>query len=195
MAQQKSTFWGFQTDHGQNWAYQNAFLTKEECEKIIALGESLSPSSSELIHHVSNTSVRNSKNAWIFPTAETEWLFRRLTDSVLGLNNEYFKFDLFGLAEGLQFTKYEAPDGHYNCHIDKATGQLVRKISVTVQLSNPEEYEGGEVHLLFESTPTVAPKEQGTLVVFPSYMLHEVKPVIKGTRYSLVCWVTGAPFK
>jgi PKHD-type hydroxylase len=195
MTQHKSTFWGFQTDPSQNWAYQNSFLTKEECKKIIDLGESFSPSASELVNHVNNTSVRNSKNAWIFPTAETEWLFRRLTDSVLGLNNQYFKFDLFGLAEGLQFTKYEAPDGHYNSHIDKITGQLIRKISVTIQLSSPEEYEGGEVHLLFESTPTVAPKEQGTLVVFPSYMLHEVKPVTKGTRYSLVCWVTGAPFK
>jgi len=195
MIQQKSTFWAFQIDPSQNWAYQNAFLTKEECEKIINLGESLSPSPSELVNHVNNTSVRNSKNAWIFPTTENEWLFRRFTDSVTSLNNEYFKFDLFGLAEGLQFTKYEAPDGCYHPHIDKSTGQIVRKLSITVQLSSPEEYEGGEVHLTYGHAPAVISKDQGTLVVFPSYVLHEVKPVTKGTRYSLVCWVTGAPFK
>jgi PKHD-type hydroxylase len=195
MTIQQSSTWAFQTDPVQRWAYQSAFLNKEECEKIISLGESLNPAMGSLINNVNNTSIRDSKTSWIFPTAETEWLFRRLTDSIVGLNNEFFKFDLFGLVEALQFTKYEAPDGHYSPHVDSMNGLIVRKISVSIQLSPPEDYEGGEVHLLYASAPLVVPKDQGTLIVFPSYTLHEVKPVTKGTRYSLVCWVTGAPFK
>ena len=71
----------------------------------------------------------------------------------------------------------------------------VRKLSISIQLTNPEEYEGGELYLYNDDKGTLMDKTQGTLILFPSYVLHEVMPVTKGTRNSLVTWVTGKQFK
>jgi PKHD-type hydroxylase len=191
-----STVWSFTPDHVHDCAYQQSLFTKEECTKIITLGESLYPEDAKIVATVkNNTTIRDSKVSWIYPMEETTWIYARLFDSLTYLNNQYFKFDLFGMVEGLQFTKYEAPSGHYGQHIDKLSGGIVRKLSITVQLSDPNDYEGGELNLIYDGDPTVISKEQGYLSVFPSYMLHQVQPVTKGTRYSLVCWVSGPPFK
>jgi PKHD-type hydroxylase len=96
--------------------------------------------------------------------------------------------------EGIQFTKYSAPAGRYGKHVDSWVKGPVRKLSFTLQLSDPQEYEGGELRLYFKDDPEVMPKPQGAITLFPSYVLHEVTPVTKGTRYSLVAWVTGKPF-
>ena len=72
---------------------------------------------------------------------------------------------------------------------------LIRKLSFSLQLSNPKEYKGGDFNLHLSSKKTTLLKEQGTLLVFPSYVLHQVKKVTKGERNSLVGWVTGPPFK
>ena len=188
----------FQLDPVQYWAYQHTIFTKEECEKIIALGESLVPQDAKILtgdQIENNTTIRDSKVAWLHPTEETNWVFSRISNSIISLNDQYFKFDLFGMIEGLQFTKYEAPSGHYGRHVDRLTGGLVRKLSITLQLSAPDDYEGGEVHLIYGNKPVVVSKEQGYLVAFPSYTPHQVQPITKGTRYSLVCWVTGPAFK
>jgi PKHD-type hydroxylase len=71
----------------------------------------------------------------------------------------------------------------------------IRKLSLTIQLSDPFSYNGGELHLFTGNEPTIIPKEQGKLISFPSYVLHEVTPVTKGERYSLVAWITGPQFK
>jgi PKHD-type hydroxylase len=71
----------------------------------------------------------------------------------------------------------------------------VRKLSISIQLTDPNEYEGGELYLYDDDKGTVMDKTQGTLILFPSYVLHEVVPVTKGTRNSLVTWVTGKQFK
>jgi PKHD-type hydroxylase len=124
-----------------------------------------------------------------------DWVFRRVTDITLNLNERFFKFDLFGLNEGFQFTNYEAPSGKYGKHVDRAMNMLVRKLSISIQLTDPEEYEGGELKLYDGEKETVMDKTQGTLIIFPSYVLHEVMPVTKGERNSLVTWVTGKQFK
>jgi PKHD-type hydroxylase len=72
---------------------------------------------------------------------------------------------------------------------------VIRKLSLSIQLTDPKEYEGGELILYEDDKGTEMKKEQGTLVLFPSYILHEVKPVTKGERNSLVAWVTGKQFK
>jgi PKHD-type hydroxylase len=71
----------------------------------------------------------------------------------------------------------------------------VRKLSISIQLTNPDEYEGGELYLYQSDKGELMDKTQGTLIMFPSYVLHEVMPVTKGTRNSLVTWVTGKQFK
>jgi PKHD-type hydroxylase len=70
---------------------------------------------------------------------------------------------------------------------------MERKLSLTVQLSSPDTYTGGE--LIIYPAQFVAPKDQGTMTVFASFMCHNVSPVTAGVRYSLVSWLAGPPFK
>jgi PKHD-type hydroxylase len=64
-----------------------------------------------------------------------------------------------------------------------------------LQLSDPDTYEGGNLLMHIDDPGQKIEKKQGKLVLFPSYVLHEVTPVTKGERYSLVAWLTGKPFK
>jgi PKHD-type hydroxylase len=105
-----------------------------------------------------------------------------------------FQFDLTGFAEGIQFTQYKAPSGHYVKHVDCIPG-ATRKLSLSLQLTDPKDYEGGDVVFHYKNNPDVAPKSKGTVIIFPSYVLHEVTPVTRGERYSLVAWITGPQFK
>jgi PKHD-type hydroxylase len=76
-----------------------------------------------------------------------------------------------------------------------------RKLSVTISLNDPSEYEGGNLQFdlgphrpdRFHTATEIRPK--GSVVVFPSHVHHQVTPIVSGTRYSLVCWNLGAPFK
>ena len=182
--------WQFYPDKTENWAYVDNLFTPEECAQIIAIGNSKLKKATV----ANGKDIRDSQISWLFPD-DLEFAFCRISNTVLNLNSQFFNFDLFGMAEGLQFTRYDAPTGHYGLHIDKMLNSTVRKLSLTIQLSSPEDYEGGELALHFEKKADIMPKELGKMVVFPSYVLHEVRPVTKGTRYSLVAWVTGKPFK
>jgi PKHD-type hydroxylase len=197
LEQQPNPSWAFEADKTYAWAYWNGVFSPEECKKIIDYAEqfekedgTVSSNNNEL-----KPDVRNSKIVWITPTMDTQWIYQRLTDIIIKLNEDYFKFDLFGLMESLQFTEYNAPNGHYEKHIDSGYGGRIRKLSITIQLSDPKDYKGGDLQIYTEETPVTMNKEQGTLSCFPSHTLHEVTPITKGKRYSLVGWVTGKPFK
>ena len=139
--------------------------------------------------------IRNSQVSWIHPCKELDFLYRRLTDCIVSLNKQFFKFDLYGFVEGLQFTHYPAPGGKYGRHVDRIRNFAQRKLSCSIQLSDPETYKGGDFFLYEGELGTPLPKKQGTLIVFPSYILHEVKPVTEGERNSLVAWVSGPSFR
>jgi PKHD-type hydroxylase len=70
-----------------------------------------------------------------------------------------------------------------------------RKLSFVLQLSDPNEYEGGELQFYFGGDPLVAKKQKGIITFFPSNSLHECTPVTFGERYVIVGWVHGPPFK
>jgi len=189
----ENSSWNFEVDQVNLYAFWNNAFSKEECQTIINIAKDKG-----LIKGTTKgkSDVRDSKISWLYPIDGMDWVFRRVTDIVLNLNERFFKFDLFGLNEGFQFTNYEAPSGKYGKHVDRSANIAVRKLSISIQLTNPEEYEGGELKLYDgDEEGTVMDKAQGTLVIFPSYVLHEVMPVTKGERNSLVTWVTGKQFK
>ena len=110
---------------------------------------------------------------------------------------EFFAPDSFQLHlfESLQFTNYKEGKGFYKKHIDKLHNDTIRKLSLSIQLTDPNEYEGGDLLLYEDEKPQKMGRGKGTLVIFPSYMLHEVTKITKGERNSLVAWVTGDHFK
>jgi PKHD-type hydroxylase len=96
----------------------------------------------------------------------------------------------------LQYSIYQE-GGFYKDHVDLLylSAMGIRKLSFSIMLTDPEEYEGGELLLKSSSFPIKTSNKKGTIVLFPSYVLHEVTPVTKGTRKTLVGWVLGPNFK
>lgn len=139
---------------------------------------------------------RKSQIKWCPHSDNWEWVYSKLHDMLVEANDIMWKFDLSHMREHIQYTEYYASNGGgYNWHMDCGTGiQNQRKLSVTVQLSDSSEYEGGDLQFNIGKTMT-APRGIGNVVIFPSFYLHRVTPVTKGTRKSFVLWVGGEPYK
>ena len=185
------------TDNIENYAWVEDAWTDEDIQKIIDLGLSLEEQPGTIGAEAENVdgAVRKSKVSWITPTPDSEWLFRRLVDLIKHINGKFFHFDLVGMLESLQFTMYRGEGSHYRKHTDKVMNSNARKLSLVVQLSDPEDYEGGDLEIYTGHEPLVVKKKKGMTAFFPSYQLHGVTPVTKGTRYSLVVWVHGPAFR
>jgi PKHD-type hydroxylase len=142
-------------------------------------------------------SIRSSSVKWIPKDKEWEWLYDKLIAMITEANNAVWNFDLYTILDDIQYTEYHASnDGHYNWHQDIGPGALsTRKISITVQLSGPDEYEGGDLEYLRGSSPEQAPRGKGVVFIFPSFMMHRVTPITKGVRRSFVLWVGGGHYK
>jgi len=116
-------------------------------------------------------------------------------------NNMAFGFDLNEL-QTIQFTKYNGyKKAKYDWHTDLDwfdVGMSQRKLSVVVQLSDPKDYKGGEFEIAYTDYNKQTKsnmKQKGSVIVFPSFLEHRVKPVTDGTRLSLIGWIKGAKFK
>ena len=161
--------------------------------------------------------IRNSKNVWI-PTSN--WIGGWLWYYIQKVNRENFCYDITEIDGGsIQYTQY-GPGQFYNWHIDAGLdtcykpqfiagsgtnlsqdqvtlqGEYIRKLSFALQLSDPNDYTGGEVQFLDNSGKTYfAPKQRGTLMIFDSRTPHRVRKVKSGLRKSLVGWCVGPRWK
>ena len=143
-----------------------------------------------------NDEIRRSELNWLNKDPECAWVFERLADMAASLNADYFGFELTGFGEPIQLTNYhEARQGTYVWHQDFGSSGISRKLSIVLQLSDPSEYEGGELQILTKKEPTSIQKKRGLITVFPAWTLHQVTPVTKGTRQTLVAWISGPAFK
>ncbi len=139
--------------------------------------------------------IRRSKVSWLNSTADNEWVFKRLGDIVGQLNSSHYAFDITGFGEPLQLTNYDHSDhGTYGWHQDY-NGAISRKLSMVLQLTDPSQYEGGNLQVMTNANPITIRKQRGLVAVFPAYALHQVTPVTQGSRQSLVAWVSGPAFK
>ena len=143
----------------------------------------------------SKKAIRESKIVWI---NENHWVSGFLMHFINIHNKTNYGYDLSGGIDGgtIQYSQY-GPGNHYTWHTDvSGPDKALRKLSFTLQLSDEDEYEGGELQFI---TPTresfTAPKAKGTLISFKSDMLHRVRPVKSGMRRSIVGWVTGPAWK
>ena len=142
------------------------------------------------------SNVRNSGVCWIREPFYKNLVFDIITrtnrDSGLNFQLEYL--------ENLQLTRYVAPDGHYDFHTDddghsrENIDDSMRKISMSCLLTDSSEFEGGNFQIQTGESPYDVKLEKGDIILFPSYKLHRVSPVTKGTRHSLVAWAHGSAF-
>lgn len=187
--------WPLIVDHVENWAWRNNLFTNEELDAIIKIGTQNELDKASTFGPIQSDKTRNSHVQFLYPNELTNWVFMRLAGAAVEINQQFFQFDLHGFNQGLQFTRYTAPGQHYDWHVDRGYLTATRKLSVSLQLNDPTEYDGGELQLKFGRKDETIRKERGMVTFFPAYTLHRVKPVTRGTRYSLVAWIGGPPFK
>lgn len=193
--QPRSFSWPFYIDHVENFACYTDAFSISETEKIIEYAKEYRLIKAMTSGNNEQTNVRNNQMVFIGPEG-IEWAYQRITEIVHELNSRFFRFDIFGFIEGLQFTEYNAPGQFYKDHIDKLNRGKVRKLSVVIQLTDEKSYDGGDLELILGTCDDVIKmdRKRGNLIVFPSYVLHRVTSITKGQRHSLVGWVTGKPF-
>lgn len=123
------------------------------------------------------------------------WLYERVWGMATEVN-KWYRFNLTGVEEGIQLAIYdESEQGFYTWHEDSTIYHMERKISMSIPLSDPDDYEGGELQFMIQGKGVPARQVKGSPVVFPSFLTHRVTPVTKGRRYSLVAWITGPDWR
>lgn len=135
--------------------------------------------------------------AYITPTNESKWLYDKLFQLVDNVNKNNYKFDIDIVSDLIHYVIYPTNGGHLDWHMDIGSYSVNRrKLAVVVTLSNQNEYTGGEFELHLGGSEPVRPElNRGDVIIFPTYLLHRVKPIIDGTRKVIVLWVGGRPFR
>ncbi len=183
-------------------------FTPRQCERIIALGRSLGAEDGRVGSgegdYVEEEASRKARAAWIDAEDDSLWIFDKLT-KVAQRANRVYGFDLLGFTEPAQFTIYDERGSFYDWHQDGLAGELAgRKLSIVVQLSDPDEYTGCDLELFnvvqelgadYAEDWRDEARGQGAVIVFPAFEYHRVTRLRSGTRYSLVSWIGGPPFR
>jgi PKHD-type hydroxylase len=176
-----------------NWCTIETAFSRDECDRIIKKfsGSSLEHAMVGDYTGALDKTIRKSRVHWIPKTHENSWIYERIRKLVAECNNEMFKFEITDIGRRIQFTEYDG--GYYDWHVDAGGSDYDRKLSVSVQLSDPHSYEGGQLE--FWGEDKIACRLKGSMTIFPSYKMHRVSPITSGCRYSLVIWVTGPHFR
>lgn len=176
------------------WVRADVTLGGEECDAIGALGSSFVRDSAK-VGDAAYGHRRRCTIQRIVPGPASSALLLRLHGLCVAINDAAFGLDIGGILPP-DYVEYSAGFGHFDWHSDYAyiSAQRARKLTVIVQLSAPDDYEGGELHV-FDSGPTSLPRERGAILAFPSFTPHRVTPVTRGLRRSLVLWATGPAFR
>tara|TARA_Y100001937_G_scaffold22024_1_gene31238 strand:- start:15785 stop:16384 length:600 start_codon:yes stop_codon:yes gene_type:complete len=198
----KTFDWSMGNFKWEPWAWYEKVFLDDEIEEIRKISKD--PNRSEITtgsieEGRKDLSVRNCEVSFIYSHVEkNNFLHQRLKSIINELNTMLWNIDLTHL-ETLQYTKYDSKyKGHYDWHKDDIYENIrnsMRKLSFTLLLSDPKDFEGGNLELLYNTEENVMPLEKNKMILFPSYTLHRVTPVTKGIRESLVGWIHGPKWR
>jgi PKHD-type hydroxylase len=166
-------------------------FSPEECRRIVERCEQERLHQGQISHEQEN--YRRANAAWITPADNTRWIYERIAGLVAKLNR-WYRYDLFGFLEPLHFVRYDA-GGKFDWHLDAGGGgTCTRKLSVTVQLSSPGDYDGGGLEFCPQGELHRS-RYHGSAIVFPAMLAHRVTPVERGVRRAIVAWIHGPSFR
>jgi PKHD-type hydroxylase len=187
------------------WCYFKKWFNDEQCDYILNLAESIPVQRSEIGTDDGVRPDEEYRRSDIRFITQADTRFQFLFDSVwkiaIQANNDWFKFHLSKL-DYIQLAEYDSAEfGEYKRHHDvfwmNGDPEYHRKLSCVIQLTDPSEYEGGD--LLFHNTANVPDpneiRERGTAIFFPSFIEHQATPVTKGKRHSLASWIDGPKWR
>lgn len=172
-------------------------FTKEECNKVVKLADQQYAAKASVGSDSNgkvDTKIRMVDQYSIPLNKDTQWIFDKIAHAVSIANQEFYKYEIMGITHDLQLLHYKEDDkSFYDWHVDCGSeSSSTRKISISVSLTDPSEYEGGDLIINDHGVVINTIKEQGCINMFPSYALHQVTPVTKGERWVIVIWVHGS---
>ena len=185
----------------KSWIVQTTtpLFTPDQCKQIIASGRAQKPQQAQVgvgkPGGGTDTKKRITKISWI-PFQEMGHMYQDLNKFIQQANKNHFGFGDIRITEQAQFTEY--PEGgfydwHMDCDVNMEHEPPVRKISMTLLLNDPSEFEGGDLELM--APGRYAELKQGHAIIFASFLNHRVNPVTRGMRQSLVVWFGGKSFR
>lgn len=192
------------------FVFKPAAFPANFCDRVIEEGEKLKILTGATLGLKgklgTNTEARDSKLAFFDLEKQHQWLYDAVLEYVFAANKQHWRFNI-AACEAMQYTTYEAGqfygwhvDQHSDPYPDGAFQGMTRKLSITVQLSDGENYDGGDFEIRdycdYDSVQKIdGIRPRGSVLVFPSFLMHRVTPVTRGVRRSLVCWIVGPPFE
>ena len=185
----------------KSWIVQTTtpLFTPEQCRKIIESGRAQKPQTAQVGMNKpgggTDTKKRVTTISWL-PFKEMAPMYHDLNIFIQKCNENHFGFGDIRITENAQFTEY--PEGgfydwHMDCDVNMQHEPPVRKISMTLLLNDPSEFEGGDLELM--APGKFAELKQGHAICFASFLNHRVNKVRRGVRQSLVVWFGGKPFR
>ena len=180
----------------------NTGIDNDMIKNIISTINKQSPEMEEALvgneDPIVNKKIRNCKSASI---SRTHWINGLLDYYVRSVNDDVYNYDLVNWYNELQFLHYEGKGAGYTWHCDNGVEENeigVRKITVILGLSDPDDYEGGELQVMMPGNHRYVNRlklELGECVMFPSTSLHRVTPLKSGERSVIVGWYGGPDFR
>ncbi|MGI9478601.1 MAG: 2OG-Fe(II) oxygenase [Hyphomicrobiaceae bacterium] len=173
-------------------------FSSDECRQIVAIAHAGIFHDAALTGSKQSDAVRLAQTSWINEEGAASWIFSRLLEAFAKSNREHFDFKLDHFSERMQVAWYDAESSaFFDWHSDVGMSPLSnrRKLTMVVQLSDAENYLGGELETNSDGNIRAASRCIGSALVLPSFVLHRVRPVTCGNRYSLTLWSHGPAFR
>ncbi|MBU1212336.1 MAG: 2OG-Fe(II) oxygenase [Alphaproteobacteria bacterium] len=173
-------------------------FTAAECQKIIAAARDGPSLEAGLVGGLRSDNTRRSRIFWLDEDGGCGWVFHRLLNGFAEANRSHFEFVLEEFGERMQVAWYQADTGgFFDWHVDFGDGPVAtrRKLTMVVQLSQSEAYEGGMLETNCDGVVRQASRIIGSALLLPSFVLHRVSPVSRGERFSLTLWSHGPAFQ
>jgi PKHD-type hydroxylase len=186
------------------WCYYNSYFSPEQCEYILETAKDIPAKMGALGEYGNNLNeeVRKSKVRFIHKeNKKFSFLFDEMWKLAIKANDEWFGIHISKL-DFVQLAEYDSSyGGEYKTHHDvfwmNNDPYYHRKITAIIQLTDPNEYEGGDVEIVDcgEKPNSFDIRNQGTVLFIPSLLTHKANKVTKGTRYSIAAWFDGPKWR
>ncbi|MBV8754438.1 MAG: 2OG-Fe(II) oxygenase [Hyphomicrobiales bacterium] len=167
-------------------------LSSRQCDEIIRTGEGFAPEAPTVVGENILSAHRVGHVRLLPDVAQTEPIYRLLWDVAADAANRHYGLAITGITRMPHYVEYHAGYGHFHWHNDYSheSQESPRKLTVIVQLSDGDDYDGGDLQV-FNVAPEAMPRERGTIICLPSFVTHRVTPVSAGVRRIVVAWIAG----